>query len=122
MPHKTLCYIIGRLFQYFRIYFSGLTVPTAENIFLLILAMIVVEAVPSIRMLYISHVNKRNFKTELATDMVHSVMPQLHTVSHVFLLFDSWYTKKNLTCIIDEYESKLLWAENLLVTSLLYSA
>ena len=42
-------------------------------------------------------------KLELAAEMVRSVMPEMQSVSRVFLLFDSWYAKKTLLCLADEY-------------------
>ena len=44
-------------------------------------------------------------KLELAADMVRKVMPTLSSIRNVILLCDSWYAKKNLLCIVDEYEN-----------------
>lgn len=44
--------LIGRLFQYFYIYFETYSAPTAETLFLLILSMLVMESTDSIRSLY----------------------------------------------------------------------
>ena len=44
-------------------------------------------------------------KLDLAADMVRKVMPNLSAVRNVILLCDSWYAKKNLVCIVDEYEN-----------------
>lgn len=44
-------------------------------------------------------------KLELAADMVRKVMPELSSVRNVILLCDSWYAKKNLVCLADEYEN-----------------
>jgi len=44
-------------------------------------------------------------KLELAASMVRQVMPSLSDVRNVILLCDSWYAKKNLLCIVDEYEN-----------------
>ena len=43
-------------------------------------------------------------KLELAADMVRQAMPELKE-RHVFLLFDSWYAKKNLVCLKDEFQN-----------------
>ena len=44
-------------------------------------------------------------KLDLAADMVRKVMPNLSAIKNVILLCDSWYAKKNLVCIVDEYEN-----------------
>ncbi len=44
--------LIGRLFQYFYIYFETCSAPTAETLFLLVLSMLVMESADSIRSLY----------------------------------------------------------------------
>ena len=44
--------IIGRLFRYFQIYFSGFSAPTMESLFLLVLSMLAIESADSIRLLY----------------------------------------------------------------------
>ena len=44
-------------------------------------------------------------KLDLAADMVRKVMPNLSAVRNVILLCDSWYAKKNLVCIVNEYEN-----------------
>ena len=44
-------------------------------------------------------------KLDLAADMVRNVMPSLSSIKNVILLCDSWYAKKNLLCIVDEYEN-----------------
>ena len=44
-------------------------------------------------------------KLELAADMVRKVMPVFSDVKNVILLCDSWYAKKNLTGMVDEYEN-----------------
>ena len=44
-------------------------------------------------------------KLELAADMVRAVMPELEQKHQVLLLFDSWYAKKSLTCLVDEYKN-----------------
>ncbi len=35
--------------------------------------------------------------------MVRQVMPSFASQKNVIILCDSWYTKKNLACIVDEY-------------------
>lgn len=42
-------------------------------------------------------------KLELATAMVHQVMPGLSEVKNVILLCDSWYAKNPLVHMVDEY-------------------
>ena len=44
-------------------------------------------------------------KLELAASLVHQIMPSLSGVKNVILLCDSWYAKKNLVRIVDEYEN-----------------
>ena len=44
-------------------------------------------------------------KLELAADMVRAVMPEFRQKHQVLLLFDSWYAKKSLVCLADEYEN-----------------
>lgn len=44
-------------------------------------------------------------KLELAADMVRSVMPELEQKHQILLLFDSWYAKKALVCLADEYKN-----------------
>lgn len=44
-------------------------------------------------------------KLNLAADMVRKVMPTLSGIRNVILLCDSWYAKKNLVGIVDEYEN-----------------
>lgn len=44
-------------------------------------------------------------KLELAADMVRSIMPELEQKHQVLLLFDSWYAKKALVCLADEYKN-----------------
>ncbi len=45
-------HIIGRLFRYFSVYFATFVVPTAESLFLLVLAILAMESADSIRSLY----------------------------------------------------------------------
>lgn len=209
--------IIGRLFSYFKIYFEGCSLPTAENLFLIILSILAVESAGSIRLLYrhfLSKISRKSLnafyyacsyakidysgfmnitlrialalipknlrnepvflntddtvmpkfgtkfedvaklydhaahggsnylnghcfvslmlcvpvwkgnrisylsvplgyrlwngeltKLELAAEMVRSVMPELQSVHQVFLLFDSWYAKKTLLCLAEEYSN-----------------
>ena len=35
--------------------------------------------------------------------MVRQVMPSFASQKNVIILCDSWYAKKNLACIVDEY-------------------
>ncbi len=44
-------------------------------------------------------------KLELAASMVRQVMPALSKIKNVIILYDSWYVKKNLVSIVDEYEN-----------------
>lgn len=44
-------------------------------------------------------------KLELAADMVRTVIPELEHKHQVLLLFHSWYAKKALVCLADEYEN-----------------
>ena len=46
---------------------------------------------------------KKESKLELAASMIRQVMPEFLSKEHVIILCDSWYTKKNLVSIIDEY-------------------
>ena len=39
------------------------------------------------------------------TSMIRQVMPEFLSKEHVIILCDSWYTKKNLVAIIDEYQN-----------------
>ena len=207
--------IIGRLFHYFNIYFAACSKPTAESLFLLVLAMLALESADSIRWLYqhfLSRITKKSLnafyyacsyakvdysgfmnitmrialrlipeplrnepvllciddtvvpksgvqfenvsilydhaahggsnylnghcfvslmacvpvwngrkisylsiplgyrlwkkdctKLELAAEMVRSVMSELQRIHQVFLLFDSWYAKKAVLCLAEEY-------------------
>lgn len=42
-------------------------------------------------------------KLELAASMVRQVMPEFSAQRNVIILCDSWYAKKDLVCIVDEY-------------------
>lgn len=44
-------------------------------------------------------------KLELAADMVRSVMPELSSCGQVILLCDSWYPKKPVTGLVDEFKN-----------------
>ena len=46
---------------------------------------------------------KKESELELAASMIRQVMPEFLSKEHVIILCDSWYTKKNLVSIIDEY-------------------
>lgn len=50
--------IIGRLFQYFQIYFLGCSVPTMESLFLIVLSMLAIESADSVRLLYTHFLSK----------------------------------------------------------------
>lgn len=44
-------------------------------------------------------------KLDLAADMLCPVMPELEQKHQVLLLFDSWYAKNALVCLVDEYKN-----------------
>lgn len=44
-------------------------------------------------------------KLRLAASMVRRVMPELAGKKNVIILCDSWYVKKELVCLVDEYEN-----------------
>ena len=44
-------------------------------------------------------------KLELAASMVRQVMPELSAQKNVIILCDSWYAKKDLVCVVDEYKN-----------------
>lgn len=46
---------------------------------------------------------KKESKLELASSMVRQVMPEFSRKKNVIILCDSWYVKKNLVSIVDEY-------------------
>ena len=48
---------------------------------------------------------KKESKLELAASMIRQVMPEFSGRKNVIILCDSWYVKKNLVSIIDEYEN-----------------
>ena len=48
---------------------------------------------------------KKESKLDLAASMVRQAMPELRTKRNVIILCDSWYVKKNLVSIVDEYEN-----------------
>lgn len=48
---------------------------------------------------------KKESKLELAASMIRQVMPQFSSRKNVILLCDSWYVKKALVSIVDEYEN-----------------
>ena len=47
--------------------------------------------------------DKETSKLELAACMVRQVMPVFSTQKNVVILCDSWYAKKDLVCVINEY-------------------
>lgn len=51
---------------------------------------------------------KKESKLELAAFMVHQVMPEFSKKKNVIILCDSWYIKKGLVCIVDEYKNLVL--------------
>ena len=48
---------------------------------------------------------KKESKLELAASMIRHVMPDFETKKNVIILCDSWYVKKDLLCVVDEYEN-----------------
>lgn len=48
---------------------------------------------------------KKDSKLELAASTVRQVMPEFRKKKNVIILCDSWYVKKDLVCIVDEYEN-----------------
>ena len=46
---------------------------------------------------------KKKTKLELAASMVHQVMPEFCTKKNVVILCDSWYAKKDLVCVVNDY-------------------
>lgn len=49
--------------------------------------------------------DKTKTKLVLAAEMVRKVMPQLSEYKNVILMFDSWYAKKDLICVADEFSN-----------------
>lgn len=48
---------------------------------------------------------KAESKLELAANMVRQVMPEFQEKKNVIILCDSWYVKKNLVTIVEEYSN-----------------
>jgi len=48
---------------------------------------------------------KKESKLELAASMVRHVMPEFRTWKNVIILCDSWYVKKSLVSVVDEYKN-----------------
>lgn len=48
---------------------------------------------------------KSESKLKLAADMVRRVMPEFAEEKNVILMFDSWYAKKDLICVSDEFSN-----------------
>ena len=48
---------------------------------------------------------KKEPKLELAASMVRQVMPEFKAKKNVIILCDSWYVKKDLAAIVDDYEN-----------------
>ena len=46
---------------------------------------------------------KEKSKLELAASMVRQVMPVFSSQKNVVILCDSWYAKKDLVSVVDEY-------------------
>ena len=72
--------LIGRLQQYFLIYFETFSVPLGYRMW-----------------------QKKESKLELAASMIRQVMPEFHSKDHVIIPCDCWDTKHNLLSIVDEY-------------------
>ncbi len=48
---------------------------------------------------------KKESKLELAASMVRKAMPEFSCKKNVIILCGSWYVKKNLACVVDEYKN-----------------
>ena len=48
---------------------------------------------------------KKESKLELAASMIRQVMPEFQEKRNVIILFESWYMKKNLVAIVEEYQN-----------------
>lgn len=48
---------------------------------------------------------KKESKLELAVSMIRQVTPEFTEKKNVIILCDSWYVKKNLVSIVDDYEN-----------------
>ncbi len=48
---------------------------------------------------------KKESRLELAASMVRQAMPEFSCKKNVIILCDSWYVKKGLICVVDEYEN-----------------
>ena len=48
---------------------------------------------------------KKESKLGLAASIIRQVMPEFRNKKNVIILYDSWYVKKNLVSIVDEYEN-----------------
>ena len=46
---------------------------------------------------------KKESKLELVATMLCKVIPEFQSWKHVIIFCNSWYTKQNLVCIINEY-------------------
>ena len=49
--------------------------------------------------------DKSKSKLQLAAEIVRQVMKELMKQNNVILMFDSWYAKKELLCILDEFSN-----------------
>ena len=48
---------------------------------------------------------KKDTKLNLAASMVRRVMPEFRAKKNVVILCDSWYAKKDLVCVVNEYSN-----------------
>ena len=48
---------------------------------------------------------KKKSKLELAASMARQVMPGFRTKKNVVILCDSWYAKKDLVCVVNDYSN-----------------
>ena len=81
--------LIGRLYQYFLIYFETFSVPTADTLFLLILSILALESAHSIRFLYqhfLSRITEKSLNVFLCVDdtMVSKFGTKFENVSKLF--------------------------------------
>ena len=49
--------------------------------------------------------DKSKSKLQLAADMIRQVMPEFRKQNNVIPMFDSWYAKKELLCVVDEFSN-----------------
>ena len=48
---------------------------------------------------------RKKSRLKLAASMIRKVMPEFCTKKNVVILCDSWYAKKNLVCVVNEYSN-----------------